>query len=251
MSLNALALKLKREARDDFKGRHSEASLVVQAVSWYLRDALSYRGIEEMLLERGLTADHSTINRWVLAFAPAIERRLRRFRKPHRGSVRVDEPCIRVRGRWHYLYRASGKHAEAAGFLLTANRDLDAVKRFFCKMLQDQPRLAPDRICTDGAGPYPSAIAESRKGGLPPHTYLLRRQAPAAGHRERPLSGSNAPRREAVACARSFHVARRTIQGFAAMLWPQKGSEFSSAWMACEHNQLLAYCFGLPVTNQK
>ncbi|WP_457104586.1 IS6 family transposase [Methylobacterium sp. P5_C11] len=168
MSLNALALKLKREARDDFKGRHSEASLVVQAVSWYLRDALSYRGIEEMLLERGLTADHSTINRWVLAFAPAIERRLRRFRKPHRGSVRVDEPCIRVRGRWHYLYRASGKHGEAAGFLLTANRDLDAVKRFFCKMLQDQPRLAPDRICTDGAGPYPSAIAESRKGGLPP-----------------------------------------------------------------------------------
>ena len=67
MILNALALKLKRQARGDFKGRHFEATLIVQAVSWYLRYALSYRDIEEMLLERGLEVDHSTLNRWVLA----------------------------------------------------------------------------------------------------------------------------------------------------------------------------------------
>src|SRR3954453_18770329 len=91
MILNALALKLKRQARGDFKGRHFEATLIVQAVSWYLRYALSYRDIEEMLLERGLEVDHSTINRWVLAYAPAIEKRLRAFRKPHCGSIRVDE----------------------------------------------------------------------------------------------------------------------------------------------------------------
>src|SRR3954464_15291460 len=95
MILNALALKLKRQARGDFKGRHFEAALIVQAVSWYLRYALSYRDIEEMLLERGLEVDHSTINRWVLAYAPAIERRLRRFRQPHCGSVRVDETTSR------------------------------------------------------------------------------------------------------------------------------------------------------------
>ena len=112
MILNALALKLKREARGDFRGRHFEANLIVQAVSWYLRYALSYRDIEEMLLERGLTVDHSTINRWVLAYPPALERRLRRFRKPHCGSVRVDETYIRVRGQWRYLYRAIDKHGE-------------------------------------------------------------------------------------------------------------------------------------------
>src|SRR4051812_39943472 len=49
---------------------------------------------------RGLTVDHSTLNRWVLAYAPAIERRLRRFCKPHCRSVRVDETYIRVRGQW-------------------------------------------------------------------------------------------------------------------------------------------------------
>jgi IS6 family transposase len=110
MILNAIAAKLKRQAKDDFKGRHFEASLIVQAVSWYLRYPLSYRDIEEMLLERGLEVDHSTLNRWVLAYAPLIERRLRCFRKPHCGSVRIDETDIKIRGQWRYLYRAIDKH---------------------------------------------------------------------------------------------------------------------------------------------
>lgn len=86
----------------------------------------------------------------MLAYAPAIERRLRRFRKPHCGSVRVDETCIRVRGPWRYLYQAIDKHGETVGFLLTANRDRDAAKRSFRKMLQDHPLLAPDRIVKAG-----------------------------------------------------------------------------------------------------
>jgi transposase-like protein len=67
MIFNALALKLKREARGDFRDRHFESALIVQAVSWYLRDALGYRDIEEVLLERGMEVDHSTINGCVLA----------------------------------------------------------------------------------------------------------------------------------------------------------------------------------------
>jgi transposase-like protein len=54
MILSAIAEKLKRRSKDDFKGRHFEASLILQAVSWYLRYALSYRDIEELFLERGL-----------------------------------------------------------------------------------------------------------------------------------------------------------------------------------------------------
>jgi hypothetical protein len=91
MILNALVEKLKRRSKDDFKGRHYEATLILQAVSWYLRYPLSSRDIEELFLERGLQVDHSTLNRWVLAYAPLIERRLRTFRKPHCGSIRVDE----------------------------------------------------------------------------------------------------------------------------------------------------------------
>ena len=167
MILSAIAAKLKNRSKDDFKGRHFEAGLIVQAVSWSLRDPLSYRDIEELLLERDLEVDHSTVNRWVLAYAPLIERRLRAFRKPHCGSVRVGETYIRIRGEWRSLYRAIDKHGEAVDFQLTARRDLDAAKRFFRKMLKDGPLLSPDRIGTDGAGTYPGAIAAVRKEGRP------------------------------------------------------------------------------------
>jgi transposase-like protein len=61
--LNAIAEKLKRQSKDDFKGRHFEAWLIIQAVSWYLRYPLSYRNIEDMFLKRGFEVDHSTLNR--------------------------------------------------------------------------------------------------------------------------------------------------------------------------------------------
>ncbi len=117
-----------------------------------VRYPMSYRDIEELLLERGLKVDHSTVNRWVLAYAPLLERRLRPFRKPHCGSVRVDETYVRIRSEWRYLYCATDKLGEAVDFLLTAKRDLDAAKRFFRKMLKDGPLVSPDRIGTDGAG---------------------------------------------------------------------------------------------------
>ena len=124
MILNAIAEKLKRQSKDDFKGRHFEAWLIVQAVTWYLRYPLSYRDLEEMFRERGFEVDHSTINRWVLAYAPMIEKRLRQFRRPHCGSVRIDETYVKIRGKWRYLYRAIDKHGNPIDFLLTARRTI-------------------------------------------------------------------------------------------------------------------------------
>ena len=109
MILNAIAAKLKRRSKADFKGRHFEAALIVQAVSWYLRYPLSYRDIEELFLERGLEVDHSTLNRWVLAYAPLIERRLRAFRKPHCGSIASTRHPSRSAGSGAIFYRAIDK----------------------------------------------------------------------------------------------------------------------------------------------
>ena len=249
MILHAIAAKLKRRSKEDFKRRHFEAALIVQAVSWYLRYPLSYRDIEELFLERGLEIDHSTLNRWVLAYAPLIEKRLRAFRQPHCGSLRIDETYIKVRGEWRYLYRAIDKLGTSVDFLLTANRDLDAAKRFFRKMLSAEPLLAPDRIGTDGAGPYPPAITESRKEGLLPrtpthHVTKHLQQGIESDHFrvKRPM-----PR---IGGFRSFSTARRTICGFEAMLWLRKGFGFAGAWTVCEQNRLLAVCFGLPVVNK-
>jgi len=90
-------------SKDDFKGRHFEAWLIVQAVAWCLR----YRDLEEMFRARGFEVDHSTLNRWVLAYAPLIEKRLRQVRLPHCGAVRIDQTYVKIRGNWRYLYRPS------------------------------------------------------------------------------------------------------------------------------------------------
>ena len=201
---------------------------------------MSYRDVEELLLERGLEVDHSNVNRWVLAYAPLIERRLRPFRKLHCGSVRVDETYIRIRGEWRYLYRAIDKHGEAVDFLLTAKRDLDAAKRFFRKMLKDGPLLSPDRIGTDGAGAYPGAIAAARSEGLlsrdPVHHVTKHLQ-----------QGENMPR---VGGFQSFNTARRSIQGFEAMLWLRKGFGFAGAWTVHEQNRWFGFCFGPSEVNE-
>ena len=73
---------------------------------WHLRDSLSLRDVEELFGERGLEADHTTIWRWVQRYGPELEERLRRHLKPTNRSWRVDETCVRVKGRWCYLYRA-------------------------------------------------------------------------------------------------------------------------------------------------
>ncbi len=89
-----------------FKGWQTEPELILCAVRWYLRYSLSFRDVEELLRERGLEADHTTIWRWIQRDGPALEERLRRHLKPTKKSWRVDETYVRVKGRWCYLYRA-------------------------------------------------------------------------------------------------------------------------------------------------
>ncbi|WP_319566979.1 IS6 family transposase [Cohaesibacter marisflavi] len=244
MILNAIAEKLKRKSKDDFKGRQFEAWLIIQAVSWYLRYPLSYRDLEEMFLERGFKVDHSTINRWVLAYAPLIEKRLRRFRKPHCGSSRIDETYIKVRGVWKYLYRAIDKHGNPVDFLLTAKRDLGAAKRFFNKMLKEEPLLSPGKIGTDSANTFPSTIKQSvDKGHLRPDpvhyvTKHLQQRIESDHFRVK----KNMPK---VGGFQSFHTARRIIAGFEAMLWLKKGFDFAGQWTVREQNDLIALLFGL------
>ena len=89
-----------------FKWRHFEPPIILCAVRWYLRFSLSYREVEELLAERGIHVDHSTIWRWVQRFAPELNFRLRPHLKPTNLSWRVDETYVRVKGHWCYLYRA-------------------------------------------------------------------------------------------------------------------------------------------------
>src|SRR3546814_15589281 len=59
----------------DFKWRHFQGDVILWAVRWYCRYPISYRDLEEMLAERGISVDHTTIYRWVQCYAPEMEKR--------------------------------------------------------------------------------------------------------------------------------------------------------------------------------
>ena len=108
-------------------------------------------------------------------------------------------------------------------------------------MLKDGPLLAPDRIGTDGAGTYPGAIAAARKEGRlardPVHHVTKHLQQGIESDHFR--LKKNMPR---VGGFRSFNTARRSIQGFEAMLWMRKGFGFAGPWTVVEQNQMLRLC---------
>ena len=88
-----------------FKGRQFTSEVILWAVRWYLQFPISYRDLELMLRDRGVSVDHTTIYRWIQAYAVELEKRLRPHLRPTNGSWRVDETYIKVKGRWVYLYR--------------------------------------------------------------------------------------------------------------------------------------------------
>ena len=141
-----------------FKWRHFLPEIILLNVRWYCRYSLSYRNLEEMMAERGVEVDHSTINRWVLKFAPELDKRIRPFLNPTNDSWRVDETYIEVKGAWKYLYRAVDSAGNTLDFMLSAKRDGKAAARFFRKVLGAKHTQAPRVITVDKNAAYPVAI---------------------------------------------------------------------------------------------
>ncbi|MEC5218988.1 putative transposase [Actimicrobium sp. GrIS 1.19] len=117
---------------------------------------LSYRHLEEMMEERGVSVDHSSINRWAIRFLPLIEKMARKHKRPVGGSWRMDETYIKVKGVWKYFYRAVDKQGKTVDFLLTAKRDMAAAKRFFDKAMGANGE--PDKVAMDKSGANKAAI---------------------------------------------------------------------------------------------
>jgi putative transposase len=139
-----------------FKGAHFEKDLILTCVRWYVAYPLSYRQLEEMMRERGVAVDHSTINRWVLKYAPQLETAFHRRKQPVRMRWRLDETYIRVRGHWCYLFRAVDNAGHTVDFFLTAHRDRAAALRFLTKVTRRHG--VPEKITIDGSEANAAAI---------------------------------------------------------------------------------------------
>jgi len=125
-------------------------------IRWYAAYPLSYRHLEEIMEERGVSVDHSTINQWSFRFLPLIEKMVRKHKRSVGGSWRMDETYIKVKGVWKYFYRAVDKQGNTVDFLLAAKRDMAEATRFFDKAMEENGD--PDKVAIDKSGANKAAI---------------------------------------------------------------------------------------------
>ena len=198
--------------------------MILQSVRWYLAYSLSYRDIEELMHERGFSVDHSTINRWVLHYAPQLEAAFRRKKKRVGNRWRMDESYIKVKGQWSYYYRAVDKQGKTIDFLLTARRDTKAALRFLKKAIARNGK--PSLVNIDQSGANTAGLKQVNRDNK---TRIKIRQCKYLNniieqdHRRikrltRPMLGF-----------KNFHAAQRTLAGIEVMAMIKKGQIKTSA----------------------
>lgn len=140
----------------DFKGSQFEREIILWGIRWYVAYPISYRQLEEMMGERGVAVDHSTLNRWVIKYAPEVEKVFRRRQCLVGRSWRLDETYVKIKGKSAYLYRAVDKDGHTIDFLLTPTRDRAAAEAFLHKAIRSQG--LPEKITIDKSGSNTAAI---------------------------------------------------------------------------------------------
>jgi transposase-like protein len=140
-------------ARSAFAGFCFPPDVIVLAVRWYLRFALSYRDIEELLAERGIDVDHVTVYRWVRRFTPLLAEAARPCRHAVGDRWQVDETYVKVAGRWRYVDRAIDQFGQVIEVFMSTRRDAAAARRFFRRAIRTT-KVTPIEVVTDRAPAY-------------------------------------------------------------------------------------------------
>ena len=205
-----------------FRGGHFEDVIIILCVRWYLRYSLSYRDLEEMMAERGLSVDHVTVWRWVRHYAPILNQRLRReLRRPNR-SWRVNDTYVLVAGKWAFLYWAVDSSGDTIDFMLSPKRDLTAAKLFLRLALSGTAGIRPWVINVNEHPAHARATAELKHSGdLSPRCRC--RPSPYLNNVIEQDHRFIKKRIAASLWFRSAEGASRTIDGYEAMHLIRKG----------------------------
>ena len=201
-----------------FKWAHFAKDMILICVRWSVAYPLSYRQLEELMQERGISVDHSTIHRWVLKYSPLLAEVFHRRKRPVSCSWRMDETYIRVKGQWKDLYRAVDKSGPTLDFLLTEHRDERAALRFLTTAIRRHD--VPHVITIDRSRAHAAAIT----------TYNTAHKAMIAIRQVRDLNNVVEQHHRAVKRVvrpllgfKSMETALRTLAGIEVMHMIKKG----------------------------
>ncbi len=172
--------------------------------------------------ERRVEVDHSTINRWVLKYAPELDKRIRSHLNPTNDFWRVDETYIKIKGVWKYLYRAVDSQGNTLDFMLSAKRNGKAAARFFRKVLTGQHTQTPRVINVDKNAAYPVAMEALKEDETLAETTELRQVKYLSNLVEQDHRNIKRITRPMMRF-KSFNSARRTLSGIEAMNMIRKG----------------------------
>lgn len=217
-----MVVKKFKNAYTPFKWKQFAGEIILWLVRWYCRYALSYNDLKEIAAERHLFIERSTICRWVHEYAPELDRRVKSHLKKTSDSWKLDETHIKIKGKWHYLYRAIDKFGQTLDWMLSRYRNKKSAKRFFVKTLGNQHVVCPRVINVDKSPTFPPALSElQNERALPNHTKL------------RPIKYLNNAMEndhKSTKCKsryrqwyQSFETAKRAITGMETMRLVQKG----------------------------
>ena len=240
--MEVMANKKYKDDAKPFKWKQSAGDIILWLVSWYCRYALSYRDLTEMALLRGIKLERSTIYRWVQEYAPEICKRTKQFLKKTCDSWKLDETYVKIKGRWHYLYRAIDKHGDTLDWMLSNRRNKQAAKRFFKKLLNNNHVVDPRVINVDKSPTFPPALAELQaENEAPPNTKL--RPVKYLNNSMENDHKSTKSKSRYRQWYQSFSTARNTLDGMEAMRMIQKGQVRHIGKNIVKQNQFVCNLF--------
>ncbi|MFF7928438.1 IS6 family transposase [Streptomyces mirabilis] len=143
-------------ASPSYRGHRYPVEVISHCVWLYHRFPLSFREVEELMLQRGVIVSYETVRRWCAKFGQAYANGLRR-RRPRPGDKwHLDEVFIKINGEHKYLWRAVDQDGNVLDILVQNRRDKAAARRFFRRLMK-KTGTVPRVVVTDKLRSYGAA----------------------------------------------------------------------------------------------